>query len=252
MTSLSLNTATTKQTKLLMIAVAMDRFPFPEFVGDLVRNIIISSSFLAKEGYAIAYGDTVNLQRHSARNDLVAEFLTLSKDPNDCILFLDSDMTFPKGFIERLIMHNKPVVGGFYVKRLNPGYPLVLDYSHMSDDGEPLFVPNLSIEQPIFVKCDATGMGCLLIQKKVFTHLKYPYFTHTPPFHDASEEMSFFWQLYNKGIPVIVDMGIDCGHAYINYYGYEMFNKLREKGVAGRPLKQEKKEKVNEPIESVV
>ncbi len=242
MTKPSLSIASIKQTKLLMIAVAMDRWPFPEFVGDLIRNIVISSSFLAKEGYAVAYADTVGLQRHSARNDLVAEFLKLSKDPNDCILFLDSDMTFPKGFIEQLIRHNRPVVGGFYVKRLNPGYPLVLDFSHMSDDDEPMFVPNLSLEQPFLVKCHATGMGCCLIHKKVFMHLKYPYFSHNPPFHNASEEMSFFWQLYNKGIPVFVDTGIDCGHAYITYYGFEMFNKLREKGVAGRPLKQEGKQ----------
>jgi hypothetical protein len=217
----------------------MDRFPFPEFVGSLLRNFVMSSSFLAKEGYVIAYADTVGMQRHTARNDLVGEFLKLSKDPNDCILFLDSDMAFPKGFIEQLIRHNKPVVGGFYVKRLNPGFPLVLDYSHQSDDGEPMFVPNLSLEQPFLVKCDATGMGCLLIQKRVFTHLKYPYFHHNPPFHNASEEMAFFWQLYNKGIPCFVDTGLDCGHAYINFYGYQMFDKLREKGVAGRPLKQE-------------
>lgn len=247
MTSLSLNTVTTKQNKLLYLAVRMDRWPAPEFVSSLVRNVVVASSFLSQNGYALAYSDSIGLQRQTAGNDLVTGFLKISRDPEDLILFLDSDMIFPNGFIEKLIRHNKPVVGGFYAKRLNPGFPLVMDFLELTEKGEPSFVPNLNIDKGQLVKCDATGLGCCLIRKKVFTHLNYPYFTYAPPFEEASEEMSFFWQLREKGISCHVDTSIDCLHLYLQYYGFDMFSRLRD---AAQKNKEEKNEQVSQ-IESV-
>ncbi len=85
----------------------------------------------------------------------------------DHILFLDSDMTFPRTTLHRLLVHHEPIVGATYVKRVPP-YPVL---------GTAL--------QPT-PTCDARGLtemlriptGCLLIRLSVFDALSAPYFRY--------------------------------------------------------------------------
>ncbi len=83
----------------------------------------------------------------------------------DHILFLDSDMVFPRATLHRLLAHRKDIVGAIYTKRVPP-------YSLLGTalDGEPT--------------CDDEGLtemkrlptGCLLIRMAVFEALSEPYF----------------------------------------------------------------------------
>lgn len=84
---------------------------------------------------------------------------------SDFILFLDSDMVFPRTTLHRLLLHRKDIVGATYTKRVAP-------YS----------ILGLALENtPV---CDAQGLtemkhlptGCLLIRMTVFASLSQPYF----------------------------------------------------------------------------
>jgi hypothetical protein len=81
------------------------------------------------------------------------------------ILFLDSDMVFPRTTLHRLLLHRKDIVGATYAKRVPP-------YSILGTalESEPT--------------CDARGLtemrripsGCLLIRMAVFDALSEPVF----------------------------------------------------------------------------
>ena len=84
------------------------------------------------------------------------------------ILFLDSDMVFPRTTLHRLLLHRKDIVGATYAKRVPP-------YSILGTalESEPT--------------CDARGLtemrriptGCLLIRMAVFDALSEPHFRFT-------------------------------------------------------------------------
>ena len=100
----------------------------------------------------------------AARNDGVRRARELGCDH---ILFLDSDMTFPRTTLHRLLVHREAIVGATYVKRVPP-------FALLGSALEP---------QPT---TDARGLtemrriptGCLLIRLSVFDALAKPYFRY--------------------------------------------------------------------------
>ncbi len=97
-----------------------------------------------------------------ARNNGVKKAKELAAE---FILFLDSDMIFPRTTLHRLLLHGKDIVGATYTKRVPP-YPILGAALH----GNPT--------------CDERGLtemrhlptGCLLIRMRVFDALSEPYF----------------------------------------------------------------------------
>ena len=81
------------------------------------------------------------------------------------LLFLDSDMTFPRTTLRRLLAHDRDIVGAHYTTRVPPhnllGAPLGGD---IAVDGDGL------------VAMRHMPTGCLLIRMSVFAQLKRPYF----------------------------------------------------------------------------
>jgi hypothetical protein len=83
----------------------------------------------------------------------------------DYVLFLDSDMTFPKDTLQRLLKHGKDIVGAVYTKRLPP-YTLLGDALPAEHADEP----------PILAEMIRLPTGCMLIAMRVFAALPKPYF----------------------------------------------------------------------------
>ena len=100
----------------------------------------------------------------AARNDGVGRAREFGCDH---VLFLDSDMTFPRTTLHRLLLHGEAIVGATYVKRVAP-YTLL---------GSALAARPAT---------DARGLtemrriptGCLLIRMSVFDALAKPYFRY--------------------------------------------------------------------------
>ena len=97
-----------------------------------------------------------------ARNNGVAHALEMQAD---YMLFLDSDMTFPRDTLYRLLTHQRDIVGATYTKRVPP-----FDVLGAVLEAQP--------------KPDARGLiemrhlptGCLMIRMSVFAALPKPYF----------------------------------------------------------------------------
>jgi len=100
----------------------------------------------------------------AARNDGVRRARELGCDH---ILFLDSDMTFPRATLHRLLVHNEPIVGATYVKRAPPFSLLgsALE-AKPTADGRGL------------TEMRRIPTGCLLIRMSVFDALAKPYFRY--------------------------------------------------------------------------
>jgi hypothetical protein len=128
---------------------------------------------------------------HVMRNRLVKKAIDLKCTH---ILFLDSDISFEKEAVLKLIKHKKEIVGANYHKRKLP--------------------IEATIQNPKKTKglttCDSVATGFLLIDLKVFKKLPEPWF-----FWGKDGESEDFWfcrQAREVGYKVWVDLTIPIGH----------------------------------------
>lgn len=84
------------------------------------------------------------------------------------LLLLDHDMIFPPNTLERLRIHRKPFVSGFYMRRtIRPVYPVWFE------QGQPGVMPmkpmTAALEKNKAYPIGASGWGCMLIHRDVVT-----------------------------------------------------------------------------------
>lgn len=82
----------------------------------------------------------------------------------DYLFFVDDDMILPPDTLDRLLEHNKDIVGGVYMTKYEEQRPVVE------------FFNEKPTEMPFKVK--AIGTGCLLIKTDVFKKLPQPWFKY--------------------------------------------------------------------------
>ena len=103
------------------------------------------------------------------------------------ILWLDSDMRFPKDTLIRLLAHGRSIVAANYPTRQPPILPIATDA-----DGALLF--DRPAEPLLAVR--TAPMGCMLTATQVFLDLKKPWFAvgYSPAVDDYAPEDTFFCQ----------------------------------------------------------
>lgn len=123
----------------------------------------------------------------------------------DYLLFLDSDMVFPPQTALRLMSHRKDIVGGTYVKRVDP-HPIL---------GSPYEGGQLA-QTTGLQRMAELPTGCMLIDMKVFDKFKPPYFWHKP--HPSGglygEDILFCHEAMERGFEIWADMDLSMklGH----------------------------------------
>lgn len=175
----------------------------------------------------------IDLNRNSAVDRAEREFKA------DYIQFIDADQVFPKDTIPRLFKHitdETPVSTGVYWRKGGSMRCVQGNYAENKrhenkmgslkeqgfvapDESQCLYYQPLTafdVVEPV----DVSGMGCLLARMDVFKKLDLPYFKYVNgystggdfTFEGCSEEMWFFAQLKKKGIRMMCDPSIRCGH----------------------------------------
>jgi GT2 family glycosyltransferase len=91
------------------------------------------------------------------------------KHKADYMLFLDSDMRFPKNIANRLITHDKDIVACNYSTRRLPAKPVAWTNFSMQE-----FIT--SHDRAGVEEVDAIAMGAMLVKAEVFTKLPNPWF----------------------------------------------------------------------------
>jgi len=137
------------------------------------------------------------------RNSIVEE---AQKKECSHLLFLDTDMIYPKDTIERLLAHDLDIVGALTFKRYPPFNPLIMV-------GEQFKMKYVYPYEEGLMKVTATGTGCLLINMKVFDKLKRPYFKfRKPKGKPVGEDIGFCYKAGDAGFDVYVDTTIKTVH----------------------------------------
>lgn len=111
------------------------------------------------------------------------------------LLFIDSDMSFEKGAVQRLLDHNKDIIGANYNKRQFPLISTAVSKPFQEGD---------------LVKCETLGAGFLLINLDVFKKLSKPWFFWEKD--GAGEDYWFCRKARELGYDVWVDYSIIIKH----------------------------------------
>jgi hypothetical protein len=139
-----------------------------------------------------------------ARNTIHEQFLQ-----TDCeyLVMLDSDVIPPPNFLDRLLAHHLPIVGGWYRMKADPYPPVVYDFNRIDEEGIHKYImrkePGTGLEN-----VDAAGAGCWLMHRKVAEAVgPRPYSLY------LGEDLEICRKIKAAGFDVFVDWDVACGHA---------------------------------------
>lgn len=130
------------------------------------------------------------------------------------ILWLDSDMRFPKDTLIRLLSHGKDIVAANYPTRVHPILPTTQDVN-----GDPAF------EIDALHEVKTCGMGVMLTAMSVFRAIGKPYFAvgYNRGIDDYSGEDTFFCERARKSdIPVYIDGPLSEQVQHLGEFAYGM------------------------------
>lgn len=139
-----------------------------------------------------------------ARNALHNHFLD---SQTKYMVMLDSDVMPPPNFLERLIAHNKPIVGGYYHRKNGKFEPVV--YDRVGDDWRIRTKEGQGLE-----KVDGAGAGCWLMRRDAAEAIgRNPY-----NMNRGGEDFELCLKLKEAGIPIYIDWSIACAHVGVGFH----------------------------------
>lgn len=146
----------------------------------------------------------------AARNKCVSSMM---EGEYDYILFIDTDVIVPPDLIKRLTHHNLDIVGLSYKQKFPPHNFCAFKKSqdvHGLDTKIPI-VPTGEL-----VEVDYIGTGCLLISRKVFQKMAFPWFKWTVDVttpNGQSEDFYFCSKAQEAGFKIWWDSALpQAGH----------------------------------------
>ncbi len=124
-------------------------------------------------GYTTANHPDIRLTNYQVRGTIIPEqratlVRIAQKHGATHILFVDSDMRFPKDGLVRLLAHQKPIVAANYPTRRAPIIPTAEHREHGF-----LFTPKEATGLADVTRC---GMGFMLVDMAVFNEIPEPWF----------------------------------------------------------------------------
>jgi hypothetical protein len=153
----------------------------------------------------------------------------------DYMMFIDADMQHPPDIVYQLLKNQLPVVAGMYFHQSPPHLPIIykhkegINYTHYYDyPKDDLF------------SVDLTGMGCMLVDMKIFDHIELPYFGYRTSRDDGiiegTEEVIFCEKIREAGFDVVIDPKIQCTHFAIEDVTQISFDSYMEEYKTGKAL----------------
>ena len=166
---------------------------------------------------------------HTARQELMEHYLGSGED---YVLWLDSDMRFPKETFSHLLQHDVPLVGINYAKKSFPSESVAIKTLGLGEGETPeRLVPNLHPgEDAALVEVDAVGFGVLLMRMADFKNIpplaQGPWFAqeYLPKTNQWRGEDVSFCRLIRKklGIKILVDEALSMACAHIGEFEYTL------------------------------
>jgi len=173
--------------------------------SDIVPIQLMASYMnLFKSNHVFITDNTIPLD--TCRNALVATFL-VKRPQSKYLLFWDSDMIPPRDALYKLWLDNEDIVSCLYFQKAPPFYPL-MTVRGITPSGVSGFVHMLDWEPGKKYHVHGIGLGFVLIKRKVFERLDFPWFK----FGRFSEDYLFCEQARKAGFKITVDTGVVVKH----------------------------------------
>lgn len=185
--------------------------------------------------------DDVSLYLHTVRGTIIPKqrdeltFMALEKDCTH-ILFLDSDMRFPRNTLLRLLARGEPIVGANYTTRRNPVQPVT-------------FANDEDATQRVYTEEGADGLesvasigfGAVLIDLDVLKALSRPWFAI--PWDEVTrkyvgEDVYFCRKVRSElGLDVLIDHALSHEVSHVGEWEYRLSHarELRGDGAPANP-----------------
>jgi len=140
------------------------------------------------------------------------------KDGADAILWIDSDMRFPKDALQILLSRKLPIVGVNATTRRFPVLPTALDYDQETKD----LVKVTSKDKTGLEQVLGLGFGMVLIKKEVFQKVEKPWFwfEQTDKGGTIGEDIYFCVKAFDKGFKTVLDHNLSKHIRHIGTYEY--------------------------------
>jgi hypothetical protein len=142
----------------------------------------------------------------------------------DYILFIDADMRFPKTTLERLLAHNKDIIGVNATTRMMPPSPTAKNIQ-INEDGSVDWLAVYSNKEKGISKVDAIGCGVMLIKTSCLKNIPQPYFYFEQLLKGKllGEDIYFCIKAKDAGIDTWVDhdLSMEIGHVGSYTYGWD-------------------------------
>jgi hypothetical protein len=156
-----------------------------------------------------------------ARNYIHQVFLEKFKTSH--LFMLDSDVLPPPDIVTSLLMHDLPIVSGFYRKKETffikdaegndqvIARPVVYDWSE-ERDGYYWFRQRFEASKGL-EKVAGIGMGCVLMSHELATQLgSRPY-----SMEGGGEDLVLCKKIMDLNVPIYVDWSLACAHVGVNW-----------------------------------
>jgi hypothetical protein len=140
------------------------------------------------------------------------------KDGADAILWVDSDMRFPKDSLQILLSRKLPIVGVNATTRRFPVTPTALDLDHETND----LVKVTSKDKTGLEQVMGVGFGMVLIRKEVFEKTQKPWFwfERTDKGGTIGEDIYFCAKAFDAGYKTVVDHDLSKHIRHVGTYEY--------------------------------
>jgi len=168
-----------------------------------IYDLIIPDGYEADFQYFYGY------QVDQVRN-LIADWVVKGYD---YLFSVDSDISFERDTLVKLLSHDKDVVCGLYIQRI-PGRH-TLEVYEKTPTGGMTNIPAEKLPHNTLYELAGCGFGCTLVKKEVMISIGYPQFKYYSAIdhkNTVSEDVDFCRKALDKGFRIWADTSILCGH----------------------------------------
>jgi hypothetical protein len=138
------------------------------------------------------------------------------------VLWVDGDMTFPADALERLLAHDKDIVGCNYSRRRRPCVPTA------RKDGVWVY-PD---EHTGLIEVEAVGMGLCLVKADVFKAMEKPWFNfarNPKTGQGIGEDFYFCYGARHAGFKVWCDMDLSAELGHVGDHTYQLEDAITDR-----------------------
>ena len=132
----------------------------------------------------------------------------------DYIMFLDSDQIIDSDTVDKMAAHliNGEDIVTTLIFRKDPPYQPCIFSEQIELENRQISlkyydVENQDLTKPFYV--ESCGLGCAMINLNIFKNISQPWFLPRPY---TGEDLSFMWEVRQKGYKILCDPTIKIGH----------------------------------------